>query len=97
MKSLHNTNVNPARENVKDMQTFGNADAFQLICKASSESEGWMKSTKAMQVKGGGCLVQVTTQQRNSDGSYSIAEALTFVPSCLIGIEADGTKVLYMP
>ncbi len=38
-----------------------------------------MKSTKAM-FTGTGCVVQVTTQQRNPDGSYSLAEALTYVP-----------------
>ena len=27
-----------------------------------------------------GRLVQVSTQQRNQDGSYAVAEALTFVP-----------------
>jgi Lon protease-like protein len=35
----------------------------------SSKSEGWMKPTKAMEI---GCIVQVTTQQRNPDGSYAI-------------------------
>jgi hypothetical protein len=39
-----------------------------------------MKSTKAMEIPGSGCVVQVTTQQRNLDGSYSVAEALTYVP-----------------
>jgi hypothetical protein len=56
---------------------------FSLLCKASSESEGWMKSTKAMAVVGG-CIVQVTTQQRNNDGSYAVAEALTYVPGVTI-------------
>ncbi|MFA5739425.1 MAG: hypothetical protein WC902_11630 [Bacteroidales bacterium] len=56
---------------------------FRLLCKASSESEGWMKSTKACEVPGG-CIVQVTTQQRNPDGSYAVAEALTYVPGARI-------------
>lgn len=79
-KTLHNSDVSGAKKNVPDIKTFGNGDAWQLICKASSEREGWMKSTKAMQVQGGGCLVQVTTQQRNPDGSYAVAEAVTYVP-----------------
>ena len=62
---------------------FGNGDLFQLLSKASSEKEGWMKSTKAMDTENG-CVIQVTTQQRNPDGSSAIAEALTFVPN--IGI-----------
>jgi hypothetical protein len=64
MKSLHNTTANGATKNVKDIQFWGNGDTFQLISKASSEVEGWMKSTKAMEIEGVGCVVQVTTQQR---------------------------------
>lgn len=78
-KTLKNSNASGARQNVKDIQFYGNGDMFQLLCKAHSETEGWMKSTKAMEVAGG-CVVQVTTQQRNPDGSYVVAEALTFVP-----------------
>jgi hypothetical protein len=78
-KTLHNSDISGARTNVPDIEVFGNGDAFKLICKASSKSEGWMKSTKAMDI-GTGCIVQVTTQQRNPDGSYAIAEAVTYVP-----------------
>lgn len=49
-KSLHNTDINGTSKNVPDVQAFGDGDAWVLICKASSESQGWMKSTKAMQV-----------------------------------------------
>ncbi len=86
-KTLKNTDVNGAKKNVKDIIVFGNGDLFQLLSKASSEEEGWMKSTKAMDT-GNGCVIQVTTQQRNTDGSYSIAEALTFVPN--VGIFGRG-------
>ena len=83
-KTLHNSDISGARQNVKDIQIVGNGDTFQLICKASSQEEGWMKSTKAMEIYGVGCVVQVTTQQRNPDGSYAVAEALTFVPGVTI-------------
>jgi hypothetical protein len=82
-KSLHNTTANGARKNVKDIVFWGDGDTFKLISKASSEAEGWMKSTKAMQA-GNNVVVQVTTQQRNPDGSYVIAEALTTVNNALI-------------
>ena len=88
-KTLHNTDSNGARKNVKDIVVWGDGDAFALICKASSEAEGWMKSTKAMEVANVGCIVQVTTQQRNQDGSYSLAEAVTFVPGVRIAADAD--------
>lgn len=83
-KTLHNTTSNGARKNVKDIQFWGDGDTFQLISKASSENEGWFKSTKAMEVEGVGCVVQVTTQQRNPDNSYSLDDAVTFVPNCKI-------------
>ena len=87
-KTLHNTDVSKAQNNVPDLVVFGDGDTFKLICKASSQSEGWMKSTKAMSVPGG-CVVQVTTQQRNPDGSYALAEALTFAPGAKIHTELD--------
>ncbi|UCE99926.1 MAG: hypothetical protein JSV82_02345, partial [Planctomycetota bacterium] len=71
-KTLHNSDVSGACQNVKDIKVVGNGDMFRLLCKASSENEGWMKSSKAMDT-GNGCVVQVTTQQLNPDGSYSIA------------------------
>jgi hypothetical protein len=47
-----------------------------------------MKSTKVCNVADG-CIVQVTTQQRNPDGSYVVAEALTYVPDNHIDIECN--------
>ena len=76
MKTLGNTCSNRATKNVKDIVFWGNGDTFKLISKASSEAEGWMKSTKAMKC-GKDVVIQVTTQQKNPDGSYSVAEALT--------------------
>lgn len=93
MKTLHNSDVSGARKNVKDIKIVGNGDLFRLLCKASSEAEGWMKSTKAMEVVGG-CVVQVTTQQRNTDGSYSVAEALTYVPGVRITDDENGGRKL---
>ena len=92
-KTLHNSDVSGARQNVKDIKIVGDGDMFRLLCKASSEDEGWMKSTKAMQTPNG-CVVQVTTQQRNVDLSYSIAEALTFVPGVQILDDVDGGRKL---
>ena len=84
MKTLHNSTVSGALTNVKDIVVFGDGDTFKLLCKASSKDEGWMKSTKAMEIAGVGCVVQVTTQQHNN-----VAEALTFVPGVKIELIAD--------
>jgi hypothetical protein len=92
-KTLHNSDISGARKNVKDIQVVGNGDMFQLLCKASSQNQGWMKSTKACELPAG-CLVQVTTQQRNPDGSYAVAEALCYVPGVSIVEDVnDGRKL----
>lgn len=93
-KTLTNGTAGETREQVKDIQIRGNGDMFQLLCKASSESEGWMKSTKAMEIPGVGCVVQVTTQQRNPDKSYAVAEAVTFVPHVRICEDSHGGRML---
>jgi len=87
-KSLGNTDANGAKKNVKDIVFFGYGDMFRLMAKASSDKEGWMKSTKGMET-GNGVLVQVTTQQRNPDGSYAVAEALQFVPNVFLNETRD--------
>ncbi len=94
-KTLHNSTVSGARVNVKDINVFGDGDAFKLISKASSKAEGWMKSTKAMGIDGVGCLVQVTTQQGDN-----VAEALQFVPGVRIelinGCKSNGRRLVNM-
>ena len=87
-KTLDNTNVAEAKAKVSDIKVFGNGDLFQLIAKASSKEQGWMKSTKAMETPKG-CVVQVTTQQGDN-----VAEALTFVPDVFIKVDENGNKYL---
>lgn len=91
-KTLDISNVKGAKENISDIKVFGDGDTFKLLCKASSQEQGWMKSTKVCNVAGG-CIVQVTTQQRNPDGSYAVAEALTFVPGNHMYDEKPNRKV----
>lgn len=79
-KDLTVENVQDAQKKVSDIQVYGDGDTFSLLCKASSESQGWMKSTKVCNLNNG-CIVQVSTQQRNPDGSYAVAEALAYVPN----------------
>jgi hypothetical protein len=88
------TNIEQAKAEISDIEVYGNGDLFQLISKASSKKQGWMKSTKAMELPGGGCVVQVTTQRKNPDGSYAVAEAITFVPVVRIYEDGNGNKYL---
>jgi hypothetical protein len=72
---------------IQNIEIYGNPDLFQLLFKA--ESSTFKKSTKAMQVTGG-CIVQVTSEKINEDGSWSIAEGLTFVPNVAIKDAPNG-------
>jgi len=74
-KTLDNVNVKDVKNKVGDVEIFGNGDLFRLISKASSRNQGWMKSTKGMQLPNG-VLIQVTTQQGDN-----VAEALQFIPN----------------
>lgn len=87
-KSLDVTSVEDAKTKVNDIVVVGNGDMFTLLCKASSKSQGWMKSAKAMETPNG-CVVQVTTQQGSN-----VAEALTFVPGVRIVGDVNGGKRL---
>ncbi len=86
-RTLHNTNQEEAKENIPDIRVTGNPSAWVTIAKASSEKEGWMKSTKAMEITGekGGVVLQVTTREE-----VGVAEALCFIPQGKITKDAEG-------
>ncbi len=90
-KDLGITEVRGAKANISDLVVYGDGDTFALLCKASSQEQGWMKSTKVCNIPGG-CIIQVTTQQQNGDCTYAVAEALTYVPGVHIDKEADPRK-----
>ena len=84
-KDLSRTNMDQAEE--AGIQTYGNPGAWHTICKAWTDKEGWMKTTKAMQAGAAGCLIQVTTQQRNPDGTWIVAEAVCFAERVSLVVE----------
>ncbi|XLP26003.1 hypothetical protein ACFMB7_33355 (plasmid) [Bacillus toyonensis] len=92
-KDLNISEVRGAKKNISDLQVYGDGDTFALLCKASSQEQGWMKSTKVCNVIGG-CVMQVTTQQKNPDGSYSVAEALTYVPGVHIDTKSEPRRLV---
>jgi hypothetical protein len=88
-RSLGNTDASGTKKNVGDASFWGNGDAWRLLGKASSKAQGWMKSTKALEIPGVGCLVQVTTQQ-----GENVAEALQFVPGVeIIDVAHEGVVI----
>jgi len=88
-KTLNNTTASQAKDNVNDIQFWGDGNMFKLLCKASSKAEGWMKSSKACQIDDWGCILQVTTQQWDN-----VAESVTFIPGVKIEETKEGDKVI---
>jgi len=83
-KTYGNTTASHTRENVPDVKFWGEPNMWKLITKAWSEEEEWMKSTKALEIPGVGCLVQVSTQQ-----DEMVAEAVVLVPGVKIKEKKD--------
>lgn len=85
-RSMDNVDMETARHSTPDIKVHGNPGAWVCVSKASSQSQGWMKSTKVMEIKQGnsfaGCLVQVTTEHRDPKTGIvtACAEAVTFLP-----------------
>lgn len=94
-RSLANVSPETRNASTPDLQIFG-GELWECISKASSKSQGWMKSTKRMAVDGG-TLFQVSTEHREVDHRMVVvngehrtqhdlgeviacAEALAFVP-----------------
>ena len=66
---------------------IGNPDQFKLLFKATGPN--WMKSTKAKEVDKG-CVLQVTTEHQNDDGSSTAAEAVVFIPDAYVEKDEKG-------
>lgn len=71
----------------EDLKKHGNPDQLRLMFKVQSET--WVKSTKAMNVPGG-CLVQMSTDRKQKNGSWVSAETSTFLPNAHVAPDADG-------
>lgn len=89
MKKRTITNTNPQQAKASGVESVGPMDTWKVIQKAWNKKEGWMKSTKALEIPGGGCLVQITTQQKDK-----LAEALCFVPDVKLEPLPDGSHAL---
>jgi len=92
-RDLNITEERGAKANIPDLKVYGDTDTFALLCKASSKEQGFSKSTKVCNLFNG-CIVQVSTMQKNPDGSYAVAEALTFVPDVNMTNDGQGDKYL---
>jgi hypothetical protein len=94
-KTLSNSANSTVKDNVPDVVLMGvKSNNWRLMCKAFSKNEGWMKSTKGLNLSTNQVLVQTTTQQKNSDGSYSIADTLICVNGNLIESDEEGIFII---
>ena len=87
-KTLDVQNMDDLKAKVSDVAVVGDPGAWKLLGKASSKSQGWMKSTKVMTVPGG-VVLQVSTQQ-----GANVAEAVTFIPGVTVTTGDDGSTYL---
>lgn len=109
-KVLGSRDAAEARASVGDLVTFGDSDIWRLVCKASSKQEGWMKSTKAMELGWGRgwwrsvrialrwllpCPGGVLVQVTTQQGDQ-VAEAVTFCAGAvLVEVGRIGGKCLW--
>ena len=82
-----------AKAATADVRVIGNPDMWQLLAKAGSQSEGWMRSTKGLQV-GPHVILQVSERQKNPDGSYTIDNDLIRVENVTIVPDVNGGNKL---
>lgn len=85
-----------AKEPLSDIETVGNPDMFEVLTSVNFPKEGLSRAIMAMSVRGG-CVMAVTTRQKNPDGSYAISDALTFVPNVWIVDDVNGGRKLIQP
>ena len=90
VKPVDVTSTDDARKKVSDIEVVGNPDVWQLICKTSSKSQSWMRSTKAMDIPGLGVVLQCSTQSLG----YNPAEAMCFIPGARIVMTKSGEKLI---
>lgn len=73
-RTLDTTNMEQAE--FAGVEHEGDPGQWVCIAKAWNKSEGWMKSTKVLEVPGAGVFLQVTTKEGGA-----IAEAVAFAPA----------------
>lgn len=80
-RTLDTTNMDQAE--AAGVEFSGDPGQWVCIAKAWNKSEGWMKSTKVLEVPGAGCFFQVTTKEKGG-----VAEAVCWAP----GVRLSGDK-----
>jgi hypothetical protein len=74
---------------ISDLEVHGNSSTFQLLYETYSRKHRRRETTKAIEIPGVGCVVQVSTHQGGQ-----IAEAVPFVPGVTVVDLPDGGRKL---
>ena len=82
-------------DNMVNINTVvGDACMYCILCKIANEAEGWVKTTLAYEIINIGCVVLVSTQQKNDDKTYALSETSVFVPGVSIAQCINGGNKL---
>lgn len=90
-RELNNTSLETARANVPDMLVHGDPNAWICIAKASSKAEGFMASTKVMNLPNGALIESLRREYAEASGfpSVAVSVALAYVPDLNVHKEGD--------
>lgn len=78
----------PDMNETSDVAVVGDPGLWRLLCKESSASQGWVKSTSLMATPCG-VVLRVSTQQGDN-----VAEAVTFIQGATVSTGEDGMPIL---
>ena len=99
-RTLDNTSPETARANVPDLIIHGDPDTWVYIAKASSKSQGFMASTKVMNLPDGALVESFRREQaevieRSDSPSVAVSVALAFVP--FLNVHKKGDRYEWRP
>ena len=83
------------KDNMDVTPIVGDEHMYCILSKVSDDNDGWVKTTMAHEIVNVGCLITVTTRQKNDDKTYSVAEAITFIHGArIVGDGNNGNKLV---
>lgn len=68
------------RNAASELEVIGDPDLWRVLQQVKDPRRGWIKTTRAMEIPGEGCLIQSCTRKSEADGSAHFSEAMQFVP-----------------
>lgn len=79
-RSLGITSTYQAIREIPDLKRDGNPNLYRMLGKASSEKQGFMRTTKAFEIEGCGVFVLCCTNQAGGNGGRAVSETSEYIP-----------------